>query len=73
MVDTLWAVAQNDKIELLEKVKIPDGTKILVTHYLILMNQIFGQIQARYLRIKSREIKRMRYMNNYSKNEEKCI
>jgi hypothetical protein len=31
MLDTLWAVAKNDKIELLEKIKIPDGTKILVT------------------------------------------
>lgn len=31
MLNTLWAVAMNDKIELLEKMKIPDGTKILVT------------------------------------------
>jgi hypothetical protein len=31
MLDTLWAVARNDKIELLEKIKIPDSTKILIT------------------------------------------
>ena len=31
MLNTLWAVAKNDKIELLEKIKISDGTKIPVT------------------------------------------
>ncbi|MEK7275141.1 MAG: hypothetical protein AAB110_07780 [Candidatus Desantisbacteria bacterium] len=31
MLNTLWAVAQDRKIELLEKVDIPDGTKVLVT------------------------------------------
>ncbi|MFH1860658.1 MAG: hypothetical protein ABH870_06575 [bacterium] len=31
MLNTLWAVAQDKKIELLEKMDIPDGTKILVT------------------------------------------
>ena len=31
MLNTLWAIARNEKIELLERVKIPDGTKILVT------------------------------------------
>ena len=31
MLNTLWAVVQNEKIELLEKIKIPNGTKILLT------------------------------------------
>jgi len=31
MLNTLWAVVQDRKIELLEKVDIPDGTKVLVT------------------------------------------
>jgi len=31
MLNTLWAVAQDKKIELLEKIDIPDGTKVLVT------------------------------------------
>ncbi|MBU1486871.1 hypothetical protein KKH56_02315 [bacterium] len=31
MLNTLWAVARKEKIELLEKVDIPEGTKVLVT------------------------------------------
>ena len=31
MLNTLLAVAQDKKIELLEKIDIPDGTKVLVT------------------------------------------
>jgi predicted DNA-binding antitoxin AbrB/MazE fold protein len=31
MLNTLWAVARKEKIELLEKVNIPEGTKVLVT------------------------------------------
>lgn len=31
MLNTLWAVAQKEKIEFLEKVNIPEGTKVLVT------------------------------------------
>lgn len=31
MLNTLWAVVRGDKIELLEKADIPEGTKVLVT------------------------------------------
>jgi len=31
MLNTLWAVVRGEKIELLEKVDIPEGTKVLVT------------------------------------------
>lgn len=31
MLKTLWAVVRKDKIELLEKEKIPEGTRVLVT------------------------------------------
>nr|VFJ42867.1 MAG: hypothetical protein BECKDK2373C_GA0170839_100272 [Candidatus Kentron sp. DK] len=31
MLNTLWAVARKEKIELLEKVNIPEGTNVLVT------------------------------------------
>ncbi len=31
MLNTLWAVVREDKIELLEEVKVPEGTKVLVT------------------------------------------
>ncbi|MBI4707187.1 MAG: hypothetical protein HY761_04615 [Candidatus Omnitrophica bacterium] len=31
MLNTLWAVVRKEKIELLEKVSIPEGTRILVT------------------------------------------
>jgi hypothetical protein len=31
MLNTLWAVVQKEKIELLEKANIPEGTKVLVT------------------------------------------
>ena len=31
MFNTLWAVVHDKKIELLEKVEIPEGTKVLVT------------------------------------------
>ena len=31
MLNTLWAVARNEKIKLLEKIKIPNKTKLLVT------------------------------------------
>jgi hypothetical protein len=31
MLKTLWAVVRKEKIELLEKEKIPEGTRVLVT------------------------------------------
>jgi len=31
MLNTLWGIAREKKIELLEKVDIPEGTKVLVT------------------------------------------
>lgn len=31
MLNTLWAVAREEKIELLEKISIPEGTRVLVT------------------------------------------
>jgi hypothetical protein len=31
MLNTLWAVVKKDKIELLEKANIPEGTRVLVT------------------------------------------
>ena len=31
MLNTLWAIVRKKKIELLEKVDIPEGTKVLVT------------------------------------------
>ena len=31
MLNTLWAVVRGEKIELLEKADIPEGTKVLVT------------------------------------------
>jgi hypothetical protein len=31
MLNTLWAVVRGEKIELLEKAVIPEGTKVLVT------------------------------------------
>lgn len=31
MLNTLWAVVKEEKIELLEKANIPEGTKVLVT------------------------------------------
>lgn len=31
MLTTLWAVVRKEKIELLEKTDIPEGTKVLVT------------------------------------------
>ena len=31
MLSTLWAVVRKQKIELLEKVEIPEGTRLLVT------------------------------------------
>jgi len=31
MLTTLWAVVRKEKIELLEKASIPEGTKVLVT------------------------------------------
>jgi hypothetical protein len=31
MLKTLWAVIRKEKIELLEKEKIPEGTRVLVT------------------------------------------
>ena len=31
MLKTLWAVIRKEKIELLEKENIPEGTKVLVT------------------------------------------
>lgn len=31
MLNTLWAVARKEKIELLEKASIPEGTRVLVT------------------------------------------
>nr|VFJ60828.1 MAG: hypothetical protein BECKFW1821B_GA0114236_106014 [Candidatus Kentron sp. FW] len=31
MLNTLWAVARKEKIELLEKIDIPEGTNVLVT------------------------------------------
>jgi len=31
MLNTLWAVVRGEKIELLEKTVIPEGTKVLVT------------------------------------------
>lgn len=31
MLNTLWAVVKKEKIELLEKANIPEGTKVLVT------------------------------------------
>jgi predicted DNA-binding antitoxin AbrB/MazE fold protein len=31
MLNTLWGIAREEKIELLEKVDIPEGTKVLVT------------------------------------------
>ena len=31
MLKTLWAVVRKEKIELLEKGKIPEGTRVLVT------------------------------------------
>jgi hypothetical protein len=31
MLKTLWAVVRKEKIELLEKENIPEGTKVLVT------------------------------------------
>lgn len=31
MLKTLWAVVRKEKIELLEKERIPEGTKVLVT------------------------------------------
>ena len=31
MLNTLWAVVRGKRIELLEKVDIPEGTKVLVT------------------------------------------
>lgn len=31
MLNTLWAVVKKDKIELLEKANIPEGTKVLIT------------------------------------------
>lgn len=30
-MNTLWAIVRKDKIELLEKVNIPEGTMVLVT------------------------------------------
>ncbi|MEK7733567.1 MAG: hypothetical protein AAB318_05105 [Planctomycetota bacterium] len=31
MLNTLWGVVKKEKIELLEKANIPEGTKVLVT------------------------------------------
>lgn len=31
MLKTLWAVVRKEKIELLEKENIPEGTKVLIT------------------------------------------
>jgi hypothetical protein len=31
MLTTLWAVVKNEKIELLENLNIPEGTKVIVT------------------------------------------
>lgn len=31
MLDTLWAVVREGKIELLEDVEVPEGTRVLVT------------------------------------------
>lgn len=31
MLNTLWAVVREGKIELLEAVEVPEGTKVLVT------------------------------------------
>ena len=31
MLNTLWAVVREQKIELLKKVEIPEGTRLLVT------------------------------------------
>jgi hypothetical protein len=31
MLNTLWAVVREGKIELLEEVEVPEGTKVLVT------------------------------------------
>jgi len=31
MLNTLWAVVRGEKVEFLEKVDIPEGTKVLVT------------------------------------------
>jgi len=31
MLNTVWAVVREGKIELLEKVEVPEGTKVLVT------------------------------------------
>ncbi|MBI4619771.1 MAG: hypothetical protein HY739_06380 [Desulfobacterales bacterium] len=31
MLNTLWAIVHGEKIELLEKIDIPEGTKVLVT------------------------------------------
>ena len=31
MLNTLWAVVRGKKVEFLEKVDIPEGTKVLVT------------------------------------------
>ncbi len=31
MLNTLWGVVKKEKIELLEKTNIPEGTKVLVT------------------------------------------
>ena len=31
MLKTLWAVVRKEKIELLEKERIPEGTRVLVT------------------------------------------
>lgn len=37
MLNTLWAVVRKEKIELLEKANIPEGTRVLVT---LLPNEI---------------------------------
>lgn len=31
MLNTLWGIVKKEKIELLEKANIPEGTKVLVT------------------------------------------
>ena len=31
MLNTLWGVVKKEKIELLEKANIPEGTKVLIT------------------------------------------